>query len=236
MTDSKREEYIDLAIRTEAPITPELVERMTGHARSIHAIFGLITETGELTDGFKRAIFYGKPLDITNVREELGDLFWYVAILMDVYGFSFEEVMRLNIQKLMARFPQKFTEVDALNRNLMNERSVLEGESFFDGVKVLDKILEETNKQVDPLTQAQSIFEKAIAEIDDLGVEVWLVDEENQNVAPKINVTDRVGFENVFEFTLRNESDLQETNKPVEYPNDHPQTLEGGLYDPQVVP
>lgn len=130
MTDSKREEYIDLAIRTEAPITPQLVERMKGHARSIHAIFGLITETGELTDGFKRAIFYGKPLDITNVREELGDFFWYVAILMDEFGFSFEEAMRLNIQKLMARYPAKFTETDALNRNLLNERDVLEDNQF----------------------------------------------------------------------------------------------------------
>lgn len=134
MTDVKREEYIDLAIRTEAPITPELVERMTGHARSIHAIFGLITETGELTDGFKRAIFYGKPLDITNVREELGDFFWYIAILMDEFGFSFEEVMKLNIQKLLARFPEKFTEVDALNRNLLNERQVLEGVQVSEGV------------------------------------------------------------------------------------------------------
>lgn len=42
-----------------------------------HGVTGLITEHGELLDCFKRHIFYGEDLDTANVKEELGDLYWY---------------------------------------------------------------------------------------------------------------------------------------------------------------
>lgn len=120
-------DYIQKALRTESPITRELVERMTGSARVIHAIFGLFTEIGELVDIFKRHIFYGKPIDLTNMDEEIGDVLWYLAILMDFCGVDFQSCMRRNIQKLESRYPDKFNEEDALNRDLTAERSVLLG-------------------------------------------------------------------------------------------------------------
>lgn len=124
-------DYIQKALSTEAPITPELEERLRKNARVIHAIFGLSTEIGELTDVFKRAIFYGKSLDLANIHEELGDFLWYLAILMDHFSFDFEKCMEANIAKLKARYPNKFTEKDAVERNLEEERKILE-----DGVKV----------------------------------------------------------------------------------------------------
>lgn len=127
MTEATMQNYQELALRTESPITPELIERLTGNARAVHAFFGLLTETGELADGFKRAIFYGKPLDTTNIKEEVGDVFWYLAILCDTLGISFIDCMEANIEKLRKRFPTKYSHEAALNRDLEAERKVLEG-------------------------------------------------------------------------------------------------------------
>ena len=118
-------EYQELALRTESPITPELIERLTGNARAVHAFFGLLTETGELADGFKRAIFYGKPLDTTNINEEVGDVLWYLAILIDVLGIDFESCMIANIKKLRKRYPNKYSHESALNRDLEAEREAI---------------------------------------------------------------------------------------------------------------
>lgn len=92
----------------------------------IHYVLGLGTEAGEIQDIVKKAIAYNKPMDTTHMKEELGDLLWYVARIMDWYGFTFESVMETNIAKLRARYGDKFTEYAALNRDLAKEREVLE--------------------------------------------------------------------------------------------------------------
>lgn len=122
--------YVELAITTESPITPELCDRSANCMRAVHALMGIQTESGELADGFKRHIFYGKDLDLTNIAEEIGDILWYVAILCDFANISLEDCMKANIEKLSNRYPEKFTEYHALNRDLNNERKILE--STFD--------------------------------------------------------------------------------------------------------
>lgn len=98
-----------------------------GHEMNLlHAAMGIGTEAGELLDAFKRQLFYGKPLDVVNIKEEVGDLMWYVAILLRELDLDFQEILDLNIQKLRARFPDKFTEDHALNRDLETERAILE--------------------------------------------------------------------------------------------------------------
>jgi NTP pyrophosphatase (non-canonical NTP hydrolase) len=93
----------------------------------LHGAIGLATEAGELLDALKRAIYYGAPLDRTNLVEELGDLEWYMAVLRAALGVTQEEVQRRNIAKLRARYPERFTREDALNRDLAKERAILEG-------------------------------------------------------------------------------------------------------------
>lgn len=125
-------EYIEQAMRTEAPITPEVDKRLKKAARLLHGAMGLCTETGEFMDALKRWIYYGKEPDFTNLEEEVGDLFWYCAIILDEIGFrtgemlDFEKVQRKNIAKLKARYPDKFTEQCAIEREVEVEREVLE--------------------------------------------------------------------------------------------------------------
>jgi NTP pyrophosphatase (non-canonical NTP hydrolase) len=119
------QDYIQQAIRTENKDDRAITERMSFSARELHALMGLATEVGELTDAYKRWVIYGKDIDYTNVREEVGDLLWYLALLLDDMGCTFEECMEANIAKLRARFPERFTEGQALERDLGAERSAL---------------------------------------------------------------------------------------------------------------
>ena len=60
-----------------------------------------------------------------NLFEEVGDIFWYLAIMADEIGFSFEDVMEKNLEKLKARYGDKFTKDKAINRDLSKELDVL---------------------------------------------------------------------------------------------------------------
>jgi hypothetical protein len=80
-------------------------------------------------------MFYGKAIDWTNVKEELGDLYWYIAMLLHIMaemekttpGAIEDQVREANIRKLSARYSEgKFNSTEAINRNLQAERQVLE--------------------------------------------------------------------------------------------------------------
>lgn len=115
--------------KTESPVTEAMCERAVKALRLWHGVTGVQTESGELSDQIKRHVFYGKPLDETNLKEELGDLLWYIALVANVLNMSLAEVMERNLAKLRVRYPEKFTADRALNRDVEAERVVLEGGS-----------------------------------------------------------------------------------------------------------
>ena len=121
-------QYVKDALVTESANFQAISERMgtEENIRLLHAAIGLCTESGEIQDQLKKAIFYGKPLDKVNLAEELGDLFWYMAIMSDALSVSFADIMEKNIAKLKARYGDKFTENAALNRDIPAERKILE--------------------------------------------------------------------------------------------------------------
>jgi NTP pyrophosphatase (non-canonical NTP hydrolase) len=94
--------------------------------RLIHSALGVTTEAGELADVIKKHIFYKKPLDIVSLSEEIGDVMWYIALLCDELDLDFESILKANIEKLKTRNPTKFTERDAITRDLSKERQILE--------------------------------------------------------------------------------------------------------------
>jgi NTP pyrophosphatase (non-canonical NTP hydrolase) len=77
-------------------------------------------------DAFKKSVFYKKPLDKVNVGEEIADIMWYVSNLCRLLNLNFEKLLQNNIDKLKVRFPEKFNEHKALNRDLDSERRTLE--------------------------------------------------------------------------------------------------------------
>lgn len=134
-------DFIEQALRTESPRSPVCFEdngrlfRDTKLSRLLHAGIGLNTEQAEFNDMLKKYLFYGKPLDETNLKEELGDLLWYVAIAMDALGTNFEAEMWRVVNKLRTRYPEKFNDVQAEHRDLEKERAVLEQQDEFCGIK-----------------------------------------------------------------------------------------------------
>lgn len=120
-------EYIELAKKTESNDHKPIVERLSQDktVRILHAAMGVSTEAGELLDAVKKYVYYGKKLDETNLFEEVGDVFWYLAILADELGFDFETAMQKNIAKLQARYGAAFSAERAQVRNLEREREIL---------------------------------------------------------------------------------------------------------------
>ena len=91
----------------------------------VHAIYGLCTEAGEISEAFLKAATTGK-FDEVNLKEEAGDLLWYLAMLFRELDTDFDQVATTNINKLKARFPDKFNQDKAYNRDLKSEREILE--------------------------------------------------------------------------------------------------------------
>ena len=121
-------DYIQDAIRTESTDFKSMDQRLgvDGTKRLLHAGIGMATEAGEFLDALKKHIFYGKELDRVNLKEEMGDLFWYLAIACDELDVEFEPLMERNIAKLKARYGEKFSESKAEKRDLATEREILE--------------------------------------------------------------------------------------------------------------
>lgn len=108
---------------------PELSDNLRkGLADELHMVIGISTEAGELLDAYKKHFAYGKELDTVNVEEEIADIIWYVSNLCRLKNIDFEKALQRNIDKLKARFPEKFKQENALNRDLDVERKILEGE------------------------------------------------------------------------------------------------------------
>jgi len=115
-------EYVTKALRTESQ--PESVT--SEQIRLLHAAVGLSTEVGELADSIKKHVFYGKPLDKANLFEELGDVAWYMAIIVDFLKVSMESVLAANVDKLKQRYPHKFTADECDQRDLFAEAAQME--------------------------------------------------------------------------------------------------------------
>ena len=73
-------------------------------ANLLHMAVGAAGEAGELLDAIKKHTIYQKPLDVENVKEEAGDILFYLSNILQSVGLSFEEVLQHNIDKLSVRY------------------------------------------------------------------------------------------------------------------------------------
>ncbi len=94
--------------------------------RVFHGILGIVTESGELADALLNGVT-GGDIDAVNIQEEAtGDMGWYRAILNDALELDEYQGLTNVINKLRVRYPEKFTNELAANRNLDAEREQLE--------------------------------------------------------------------------------------------------------------
>lgn len=116
-------------LQEKGSAAPSISARVTDPrtVRLLHAAIGLCTEAGEILEALSKHIYDDEELDIVNIIEEQGDIFWYLALMADASGASFESIMERNNAKLKARYPEKFTEAAAMTRDLGKERAALVG-------------------------------------------------------------------------------------------------------------
>ena len=116
--------------------------------RLLHGLVGIFTEVEELSSLISAAVDHAwdttdedadsillslEDFDTPNLKEELGDMFWYMSLIADAAGFKLQECLELNEQKPQkhrdkARYKTgKFTTDEAINRTPQKEREIFEG-------------------------------------------------------------------------------------------------------------
>lgn len=70
---------------------------------------GLGGEAGEVLDALKKKIYHHKPTEDVKFLDELGDVLWYLTLMLDHFDYSIEDCMEYNDRKLEARYPQGFS-------------------------------------------------------------------------------------------------------------------------------
>lgn len=77
--------------------------------RALHGSIGLCTESAELLDAFKKELYgKNKPIRPDNIREECGDVFFYLFLVMSAMGMDLRAILQDNVIKLANRYIERF--------------------------------------------------------------------------------------------------------------------------------
>jgi NTP pyrophosphatase (non-canonical NTP hydrolase) len=96
--------------------------------RPIHAFLGLFGECEEIAKVIGNYILNGVKPDNLNCEEEAGDFLWYLNQWLSCFGSNIPLAAKRNIAKLRKRYPNKFTEQAAQNRDVAAERAAMESQ------------------------------------------------------------------------------------------------------------
>lgn len=103
-------EYQKAALRTAQTEILEPYELL------MNAALGLCGESGEVADMIKKFRFQGHTLRRDSLAKELGDVAWYLAVGAYAIDYDLETVLKMNIDKLKARYPDGFSAERSLHR------------------------------------------------------------------------------------------------------------------------
>lgn len=101
-------EYQDLAART-------INKGLTFEEQKFHALRGMVGEIGEIHSIYQK-MYQGHAFEVDHVKKEFGDLLWFIAEYCTAKGWSLDDIMRMNIDKLKERYPDGFKAEQSLHR------------------------------------------------------------------------------------------------------------------------
>jgi len=79
-------------------------------------LWGSTVRRGEVSEILKKHLIHGDDLDRDHLRQELGDVCWYLLHTMNTFGFTFNEVIEANVVKLCDRhYPKNGDPEDWIN-------------------------------------------------------------------------------------------------------------------------
>lgn len=105
--------YQMMALRTE----PLDIKCCGLSKRLSHGLMGLNGEAGEAIDILKKHLYQGHELDREHLAKELGDVAWYLAVTADALGYTLEDIFKMNLEKIKARYPDGFKADRSINRD-----------------------------------------------------------------------------------------------------------------------
>jgi NTP pyrophosphatase (non-canonical NTP hydrolase) len=108
--------YNEFVRKLAKPGSQILAELNPDDCHRLHMAVGISGEAGELLDAVKKATIYRKPLDIANIREECGDLLFYIAGMLDSIGATLDDVAAENVAKLSIRYGKSYSNEAAIQR------------------------------------------------------------------------------------------------------------------------
>lgn len=95
----------------------EQAARTDGGNLTAHFL-GLCGEAGEVVELYKKHIAHGHELDELHLTKELGDVLWYISAIATGLGLDLDVIAQFNINKLKARYPDKFSFERSINRDV----------------------------------------------------------------------------------------------------------------------
>lgn len=101
-------EYQKLAART-------INQGLTFEEQKNHALHGMVGEIGEIHSIYQK-MYQGHAFEHDHMMSEVGDLLWFIAEYCTAKGWSLNDIMQMNIDKLKARYPEGFEENKSLHR------------------------------------------------------------------------------------------------------------------------
>lgn len=93
-------------------------------------IYKLYDRVSQLQDLIKKFVAYNKEINTEIELFLLNEIYQYILTIAYSYGVDIEDGLEKNIAKLKKRYPEKFDENLAINRDLETERKILEGDKI----------------------------------------------------------------------------------------------------------
>jgi len=93
---------------------------MSEEERMLQAAIGMTGEAAEVMDIIKKVHFQKHILNkekIDMIIEEMGDVLWYMNLMVKTINTTWENVLIINNEKLAKRYPKgRFDSLDSMNR------------------------------------------------------------------------------------------------------------------------
>lgn len=74
-----------------------------GQTRLFENTLGLLGEAGEVAEKIKKKFRDNNRIEPHEIVKELGDVLFYTVALANFYGYSLEEIIEINVDKLDSR-------------------------------------------------------------------------------------------------------------------------------------
>ena len=107
---------------------PQLIVK-TKNDNPMKLVLKIVKNTCKLLDMMKKKLYYNKPIDENLFKTITSLVMLDVSDYMNTYDIDIEKSFDVNIDKLRARYGDKFSSERAINRDLETERNILEGKN-----------------------------------------------------------------------------------------------------------